>query len=194
MGNRIKNLVKELLSDYKSKLEKVTFDFQRNDGVWQTQQRVVFSRKDAATVLLFNKNDGNVILINQFRLPTFLNGNEGGMLIEACAGTLNENETPEQCIRREIEEETGYEIQDIRKIFEVYLSPGSVTEKVYFFLAGYSEEMKKNNGGGTDETEDIEVMKLSFSDAVNMIASGEIKDAKTILLLQHAQLNKLMEK
>ncbi len=193
MNNKVKNLTKELLSDYKCKLEKVNFDYHRSDGSWQPQQRVVFSRKDASVVLLYNTKTKNIILTKQFRLPTYFNGNESGMLMEACAGTIDDNETPEDCITREIEEETGYKIEQVAKIFEAFLTPGSVTEKLYFFTAEYSENMKQNEGGGTDETEDIEVMEIPFEQAFLMFANGEIQDAKTILLLQHAKLNKLVE-
>ena len=192
MSDKVKNLVTERLSDYQCKLEKATFDYLRNDGNWQTQHRVVFSRKDACVVLLYNKETKMVILMSQFRLPTYVNGNKTGMLIEACAGTIDDNETPEQCIRREIEEETGYKITEVKKIYEAYLSPGSVTEKLHFFIAEYAEEMKQGKGGGTDETEDIEVMELPFEKAVEMISSGEIVDAKTIMLIQYAQINKLL--
>ena len=123
-----------------------------------------------------------MILTRQFRLPTFINGNPEGMLIEACAGLLDK-ENPEECIRRETEEETGYKITDVRKIFQLYMSPGSVTEILYFFIAEYSKDMKVNEGGGSEhEQENIEVLELSFADAVHMIETGEIKDAKTVIL------------
>ena len=192
MKDSVRNLSKQLLSDYKCKLEKISFEYHRSDDTWQAQQRVVFSRKDATTALLYNLQTGKIILTKQFRLPTYVNGNKTGELIEACAGTLDDNETPEQCIIREIEEETGYKTNNVSKIFEAYLSPGSVTEKVYFFIAEYAAEMKRGKGGGTDETEDIEVMELSLKEAYDMIAGGEIKDAKTIMLLQYAVLHKIL--
>ncbi len=179
------------MSDYKSKLEKVSYEYLRSDGEWQHQDRVVFSRPDASVAFLYNKASKKIILIDQFRIPTYVNGNESGMLLEACAGTIDKDETPEDCIKREIEEETGYRIQDVKKIYDAYLSPGSVTERLYFFTAEYTTDMKKGNGGGTDETEDIAVKEIAFDDALNMISSGQIKDAKTIMLLQYAQLQNL---
>ena len=133
-----------------------------------------------------------MILTQQFRLPTFINGNDTGMLIEACAGLLDKD-NPEDCIRRETEEETGYKVTEVRKIFEAYMSPGSVTEILYFFVAAYSSDMKIHEGGGIEhEQENIEVLEIAFDAAMNMIETGEIKDAKTIMLLQYAKLNNLV--
>ncbi len=193
MNDRVKNLKAELLSDYQCKLQKITFDYLRSDDNWQTQKRVVFSRKDATVVLLYNRETKTIILTDQFRLPTYVNGNKSGMLTEAPAGTIDEGENPETCIRREIEEETGYQISEVKQVMQAYLSPGSVTEKLYFFVAEYNANMKKGKGGGTDETEDIEVDETPFADAVKMIADGSIQDAKTIILIQYAQINKLLE-
>ncbi len=192
MNDRIKNLQSELLSDYHCKLQKITFDYLRSDGEWQTQKRVVFSRKDATVVLLYNRETKTIILTDQFRLPTYVNGNESGMLIEAPAGTIDDDESPETCIRREIEEETGYKVNEVKRVMQAYLSPGSVTEKLYFFIAEYNASMKKGKGGGTDETEDIEVQETPIADAVEMIANGSIQDAKTIMLIQYAQIHKLL--
>lgn len=193
MSDNVKNLTKELLSDYKCKLEKVSFDYLRSDGNWQHQNRVVFTRPDASVVLLYNDESKKIILLNQFRIPSYVNGNESGMLLEACAGTIDDGESPEECVVREIEEETGYQVQEVKKIYEAYLSPGSVTEKVYFFIAQYTQAMKKSKGGGTDETEDIDIKEILFTEAIDMIGSGLIKDAKTIMLLQYAQVQKLFE-
>ncbi len=193
MINRIRNLKAELLSDYHCKLQKISFNYLRSDGNWQMQHRVVFSRKDATVVLLYNKTAKTIILANQFRLPTYTNGNESGMLTEVPAGTIDDNESPEVCIRREIEEETGYKVSEIKRVMQAYLSPGSVTEKLYFFIAEYDETMKRGEGGGTDESEDIEVKETLFDEAVKMVANGSIQDAKTILLIQYAQINKLLE-
>ncbi|HVX26455.1 MAG TPA: NUDIX domain-containing protein, partial [Parafilimonas sp.] len=133
-----------------------------------------------------------VILTKQFRLPSYINGNENGMLIEACAGLLDKDNA-EDCIKRETEEETGYKISEVKKIFEAYMSPGSVTEILYFFIAEYSKDMKVNEGGGVEhEEENIEVLELKFDDALKMIGTGEIKDAKTIMLLQYIRLNKIL--
>ncbi len=165
---------------------------QTADGSWQTQSRETYDRGNGATILLYNKIQKTVILTKQFRIPTYLNGNESGMLIEACAGLLDKD-NPEDCIRRETEEETGYRITEIKNIFESYMSPGSVTEIIYFFIAAYSKDMKVSKGGGADgEQENIEVMELPFSQAFLMIESGEIKDAKTIMLLQYAKINNLV--
>ena len=193
MNDRIKNLKAELLSDYQCKLQKITFDYLRSDGSWQTQKRVVFSRKDATVVLLYNRETKTIILTDQFRLPTYVNGNESGMLTEAPAGTIDEGESPETCIQREIEEETGYEVSEVKRVMQAYLSPGSVTEKLYFFIAEYSANMKKGKGGGTDETEDIEVKETPFADAVEMVVNGSLQDAKTIMLIQYAQIHKLLD-
>lgn len=172
-------------------LKKITYDFLDANGQWQTQSREAYDRGNGATILLYNKEHSTVILTRQFRLPTYLNGNESGMLIEACAGLLDQDNA-EDCIRRETEEETGYKISDVRKIFEIYMSPGSVTEILYFFVAEYKKNMKTGDGGGLeDEQENIEVLELPFSKAFTMIETGEIKDAKTIILLQYAKLNNL---
>ena len=173
-------------------LKKVTYAYQKKDGSTETQSREAYDRGNGATILLYNKDSKNVILTRQFRLPTYLNGNESGMLIEACAGLLDKDNA-EDCIKRETEEETGYKIADVKKIFEAYMSPGSVTEIVHFFVAEYSKEMKINEGGGLDEEqENIEVLEIPFNMAFEMIATGEIKDAKTMMLLQYAKINSLL--
>jgi GDP-mannose pyrophosphatase NudK len=182
----------EILSDNWYTLKKITYKFQEKNGEWKTQNREAYDRGNGATILLYNKQNRTVILTRQFRLPSFINGNETGMLIEACAGLLDKD-NPEDCIRRETEEETGYKISDVRKIFEVYMSPGSVTEILYFFVAEYSASMKTGEGGGVEEEqENVEVLELKFDDAIKMMATGEIKDAKTIMLLQYAQLHNLL--
>ncbi len=192
-NSNIKNLKQEVLSDNWYVLNKVTYDYLKKDGTWETQNREAYDRGNGATILLYNSENKTIILTRQFRIPTYLNGNATGMLIEACAGLLD-NDNPEECIKRETEEETGYKISCVKKIFEVYMSPGSVTEIVHFFVGEYSKEMKVNNGGGLeDEQENIEVLEMDFNDAIKMIQSGEIKDAKTIMLLQYAQLNNLLK-
>jgi len=183
----------EILSKNWYVLKKVTYDYQKKDGSTETQMREAYDRGNGATILLYNKDSKNVILTRQFRLPTYLNGNESGMLIEACAGLLDKDNA-EDCIKRETEEETGYKIADVKKIFEAYMSPGSVTEIVHFFVAEYSKEMKINEGGGLDEEqENIEVLEIPFDKAFEMIATGEIKDAKTMMLLQYAKINSLLD-
>lgn len=182
----------KVLSDNWYTLRKVTYNYLKKDGEWETQSREAYDRGNGAAILLYNKNSKTVILTRQFRLPTYLNGNETGMMIEVCAGLLDED-NPEECIRRETEEETGYKISTVEKLFEVYMSPGSVTEILYFFAAEYTKEMKVNEGGGAEgEHENIEVLEYDFDTAFNMIKSGEIKDAKTIILLQHAKINNFM--
>ncbi len=189
---RVKNLRRELLSDNWYKLEKLTFEFLSNDGDWETQQRESYDRGNGATILLYNQAKRTVILTRQFRVPTYVNGNADGMLIEACAGLLEVN-NPEDCIRKETEEETGYSISNVERILEAYMSPGSVTEVLYFFLGAYEERMKTSDGGGDeDESENIEVLELDFDTCLQMIDKGEIKDAKTIMLIYHARIRGIM--
>jgi nudix-type nucleoside diphosphatase (YffH/AdpP family) len=178
----------DVLSNNWYTLRKITFDYQKKDGTWETQSREAYDRGNGAAILLYNTEQKNVILTRQFRMPTYVNGNPDGMMIEACAGLLDQD-NPEDCIRRETEEETGYKIHDVRKVFEAYMSPGSVTEILHFFVAEYSPHMKVSSGGGLDhEQENIEVLELPFSQALTMIEAGEIKDAKTIMLLQYVQI------
>lgn len=192
MTERIKVIDKEVLSNNWYTLRKITFDYIKKDGSVQRQEREAYDRGNGSTILLYNKEKGTVVLTRQFRMPTYLNGNEDGFLIEACAGLLEEDNA-EDCIRKETEEETGYRIANVRKVFESYMSPGSVTEILYFFVAEYEDNMKVNDGGGTDDEEDLEVLELPFQEAIDMIASGEIKDAKTIMLIQYAQINGLLK-
>lgn len=182
----------EILSDNWYTLKKVTFSIQKKDGSFQQQSREAYDRGNGAAILLYDKSTGNVILTRQFRLPSFLNGNETGMMIEVCAGLLD-NDNPEDCIKRETEEETGYKVSHVEKIFEAYMSPGAVTEILHFFIGEYSRDMKIHNGGGLqDEGEDIEVLELSFDEALKMIETGAIKDAKTIMLLQYIRLKNIL--
>ena len=192
MIENIKILDTKVLSDNWYVLRKITYEYSKKDSTKLTQSREVYDRGNGSTILLYNKAQKTVILTRQFRLPTFVNGNETGMLIEACAGLLDKDNA-EDCIRRESEEETGYKVTEIRKIFEAYMSPGSVTEILYFFIAEYSKEMKVNEGGGLEhEEENIEVLELNFDVAMNMMKSGEIKDGKTIMLLQYIKLNNIL--
>ena len=182
----------EILSDNWYTLKKVTYDYQKEDGSWELQQREAYDRGNGATILLYNRERGTVVLTRQFRLPTYINGNDTGMLIEACAGLLDDH-NPEDCIKKETEEETGYRIHKVEKVFESYMSPGSVTEVLYFFIAEYDSDMKVSEGGGlAEEQENIEVLELSFDKAYAMIATGEIKDSKTIMLLQYAKIHELL--
>ncbi len=190
--NNVKILQTEILSNNWYTLKKVSFEFTQKDGTTILQHREAYDRGNGATILLYNKEHASVILTKQFRLPTYINGNSTGLLIECCAGLLDKD-NPEDCIRRETEEETGYKITEVKKVFEAYMSPGSVTEFLYFFVAEYSKAMKVSVGGGAhDEDENIEVLELPFTNAIEMIKSGEIKDGKTIMLLQYAQLNGLL--
>lgn len=185
----IKILATEVLSDNWYTLRKITYEYKKKDGTTQTQSREAYDRGNGATILLYNPEQRTVILTRQFRLPTYVNGNPDGMLIEACAGLLDKDNA-EDCIRRETEEETGYQIRDVRKVFEAYMSPGSVTEILYFFIAAYSKQMKVHEGGGAEgEEENIEVLELSVDAAKEMMETGTIKDAKTIMLLQYVLLH-----
>jgi GDP-mannose pyrophosphatase NudK len=191
MNPKIKNISTEILSNNWYTLRKVTFDFLQKNGTWQTQSREAYDRGNGAVILLYNNESKTVILTRQFRMPTYLNGNPDGMLIEACAGLLDAD-NPEDCIKKETQEETGYQINDVEKVFEVYMSPGSVTEILYFFVAKYSKDQKLNDGGGVEDEEEIDVLELDFKKALDMIKTGEIKDAKTILLLQYVQIHGLI--
>jgi GDP-mannose pyrophosphatase NudK len=192
MIHKVKILNTEILSDNWYTLKKITYEYVKQDGSLMVQNREAYDRGNGATILLYNKERKTVILTKQFRIPTYINGNNSGMLIEACAGLLDQD-NPEDCIRRETEEETGYKITDVRKIFEAYMSPGSVTEILHFFIAEYQKSMKVNEGGGAaHEEENIEVLELNIEQAMDMINCGEIKDAKTILLLQYIKLHQLL--
>jgi nudix-type nucleoside diphosphatase (YffH/AdpP family) len=191
-NKKVKILKTEVLSDNWYTLRKITFEFQKPDGSWETQSREAYDRGNGATILLYNRENRTVILTNQFRMPTYVNGNESGMLIEACAGLLD-LDNPEDCIRRETEEETGYKVTDVRKVFEAYMSPGSVTEILHFFVAEYSKDMKISEGGGLEhDQENIEVLELPFDEALRMMETGQIRDGKTIMLLQYAKIQGLV--
>jgi nudix-type nucleoside diphosphatase (YffH/AdpP family) len=191
MNDNVKIMEQKLLSDNWYKLHKITFDYRTKTGEWQRQAREAYDRGNGAVILLYNLAQKTVILTRQFRMPTYLNGNPTGMMIEACAGLLDKDNA-EACIRRETEEETGYKIENIEKVFEAYMSPGSVTEILYFFVAAYTPQMKVSEGGGHhDEHENIEVLELPFAEALRLVGTGEIKDAKTIMLLQYLQLKNI---
>jgi GDP-mannose pyrophosphatase NudK len=173
-------------------LKKYDYEIIKKDGSWQKQTREVYDRGNGAVILLYNKLKKTVILTRQFRLPTFVNGNKEGYLIEACAGLLDQD-NPEEAIKRETEEETGYRVRDVRKIFEAYMSPGSVSEILHFFTAEYNSSMKIHEGGGiVHEQEDIEVIETGFEQALSMIETGEIKDAKTIMLLLYLSIHQMI--
>jgi len=185
---KIKITNTEILSDNWYTLKKITYQLE-SKGKVATQSREAYDRGNGATILLYNVSQKTVILTRQFRLVTYINGNSDGMLIEACAGLLDAD-NPEDCIRRETQEETGYKIGEVVKVFEAYMSPGSVTELVHFFIAPYTSEMKISEGGGIEqEQENIEVLEIPFAQALEMIGTGEIRDGKTIMLLQYLQLH-----
>ena len=178
----------EVLSDENYLLKKITFEL---NGEKQTRE--IYDRGNGATILLYNKQKGTVILTNQFRLPSFVNGNKTGMLTETCAGFLDGDE-PEACVRREAEEETGYRLKEVKKVFEAYSSPGGLTELLYYFVAAYADDDKIKEGGGlAEEQEHINILELPFKRAIEMVNSGEIRDAKTIILLQYALINNLVD-
>lgn len=191
--DRVRIVETRVLSDDWYLLKKTTFDFLRRDGVWQRQSRETYDRGDGATILLFNRQRQKVVLTRQSRFPVFVNGHDG-MLIEAAAGLLD-NASPEERIRAEAEEETGYIVQNVQKVFEAYMSPGSVTEKLHFFIGEYQADERVSNGGGVEaEGEDLEVIELPLADALRAVSQGTIVDAKTIMLLQFVALNHTLEK
>ena len=180
----------KILSENYFLLRNMTYELTRRDGSVVRHKREVYDR--GATVLLYNPNKQSVVLVRQFRVATWVNGNPDGMLIETCAGLLD-NDAPEVCIRKEAIEETGYQVGEARKVFELYMSPGGVTELIHFFIAEYSEAQRANRGGGVDD-EDIEVLELPFVRALEMVASGEIQDGKAVILLQYLQNSGLMSR
>jgi nudix-type nucleoside diphosphatase (YffH/AdpP family) len=188
VSDRIRVHNVRLLSDNHYTLKSTTFEWRRAGGEWQTQARESYDRGNAATLLPYNLAQRTVVLVRQFRYPAYVNGYDD-LLIEAAAGMLD-NETPEIRIRAEVEEETGYRLGEVRKIFEAFMSPGAVTEKIHFFVAEYESDMRIGSGGGlASEGEDIEVLELPIDQALAMMGDGRIVDAKTIMLLQYAALN-----
>ena len=191
--DRVRIIDSTVLSNDWYVLKKTTFDFQRRDGAWQRQSRETYDRGNGATILLFNRDRRTVVLTRQFRLPAFVNGHDG-MMIEAAAGLLD-NASPEGRIRAEAQEETGNRVDNVQKVFEAYMSPGSVTEKLHFFIAEYDTSTRVGHGGGVEaEGEDLEVIELTLDDALSAVRRGEIVDAKTIMLLQFAALNAVIER
>ncbi|TDH27517.1 NUDIX domain-containing protein [Segetibacter sp. 3557_3] len=181
------------LSAEKFILNKITFDFTKIDGSTETQVREIYDHGNGATVLLYNRRQRTIILIRQLRIASYINGNPSGLLIETCAGLLD-NLSPEEAIVKEISEETGFEITNVKKIMELYTSPGADTELLHFFVAEYDHSQKKTAGGGlNDEQEDIEVMEVPFDEAYQWLIEGKIKDAKTAILILYAKLNNLIE-
>ena len=192
MTSHIRVIEETVLSNSWYLLKKTVFDLLRRDGTWQRQTRESYDRGNGAAILLYNRVSQTVILTKQFRFPTYVNGNGDGMMIEVCAGLLDQDD-PATCIRRETEEETGYKVHHVRKVFEAYMSPGSVTERLYFFVGEYTAADKVAAGGGeAHEGEDIEVIETTLDAALDQATSGHICDAKTIMLLQYAKLNHLL--
>jgi GDP-mannose pyrophosphatase NudK len=190
MSLKISVIKDKILSENYFVLRNITYDLTRQNGEVIRHKREVYDRGNGATILLYNREKKSVVLIRQFRIASWVNGNESGMLIEACAGLLDDDE-PEVCIRKEAVEETGYQVGEVRKVFELYMSPGGVTEIVHFFVAEYSDAQRANNGGGVED-EDIEVLELPFEQALAMVASGEIRDGKAVILLQYLQTSGLL--
>jgi nudix-type nucleoside diphosphatase (YffH/AdpP family) len=181
----------EVLSDDWAVLKKVTFDYRRRDGSLERQVRQTYDRGNGAAILPYDPERGTVLLVRQFRLPAYVSGHVEP-LIEACAGLLDKDD-PEACIRREAEEELGYRLRDTEPVFHIFMSPGSVTERLMFFVARYSPEDRIGLGGGdAHEGEDIEVLEITLDEALGMIDQGKIIDGKTIMLLQHIKLKGLM--
>ncbi len=185
------NVIKDkILSENWFVLRNMTYELTRSDGSVVRHRREVYDRGNGATILLYNRHKQTVVLVRQFRIATWINGNEDGMLIETCAGLLDSDE-PEECVRKEAIEETGFEVGEVRKLFELFMSPGGVTELIYFFIAEYSDTQRANDGGGVDD-EEIEVLELPFQQALEMMANGEIRDGKAVILLQYLQTSGLM--
>jgi len=188
VADRIRVRSVEVLSDSWYVLKKTTFDFLRNDGTWQRQSRETYDRGNGAVVLPYHRNRRTVILTRQFRYPAFVNGHDD-LMIEAPAGLLD-RDSPEESIRKEAMEETGYALHNLRKVFEAYMSPGSVTEKLHFFVGEYEAGSNRETGGGViSEGEDISTIELELDEALGKIETGEIRDGKTIMLLQYAKLH-----
>ncbi|MBS6031706.1 MULTISPECIES: NUDIX domain-containing protein [Pantoea] len=189
--DRVRIISEQLLSDNWYTLKKYTFSLLRRDGQWQEQSREAYDRGNGAVVLLYNRDKKSVVLTRQFRFPIYLNGHDG-FLIEAAAGLLD-NASPETRIVAEAEEETGFRVTRVEKVFEAFMSPGSVTEKLYFFIAEYADQQRNGEGGGiAEEGEDIEVLEMDFDQALQAITDGDIMDAKTIMLLQHLRLKGIL--
>ena len=191
MSFNIEVIKDKVLSDNYFILRNITYDLTRKNGDVIRHKREVYDRGNGATILLYNPDKKSVVLIRQFRVATWVNGNEDGRLIETCAGLLDDDE-PEVCIRKDAVEETGYAVSEVRKVFELYMSPGGVTEIVHFFIARYDDSIRANNGGGVED-EDIEVLELPFAQALEMMKSGEIRDGKAVILLQYLQSSGLMD-
>lgn len=191
MSFNIEIIKDKILSENYFVLRNITYDLTRSNGEVIRHKREVYDRGNGATILLYNPQKQTVVLVRQFRVATWVNGNADGRLIETCAGLLDDDE-PEVCIRKEAVEETGYEVDKVRKVFELYMSPGGVTEIVHFFIAEYRDSLRANAGGGVED-EDIEVLEMPFAEALAKVKSGEIRDGKAVILLQYLQTAGLMD-
>ena len=193
IDNKLRNIDFVTLSNEWATLNRVDYDYKFSDGSWKRISRESYDRGNGVAILLFNPNKQTVILTRQFRMPAYVNNKEDGMSIEVCAGAIDKGESAESTIIREAEEEVGIKIKKATEILKAYTSPGAVTEKMYLFIAEYSDEMKVSAGGGLDsENEEIDVLEIPFTKAIQMMNSGDIQDAKTIMLLQYAQINNLL--
>jgi nudix-type nucleoside diphosphatase (YffH/AdpP family) len=191
---QLKNINKTILSNGWATLDRIDYKYQFKNGEWKSISRECYNRGNGAAILLYNSDKGTVILTKQFRMPIYENNSEEGMSIEVCAGVIDNNHNPLETVLRETEEEVGYNIKKAKQVLTAYTSPGALTEKMYLFVAEYNDAMKSNEGGGLEiENEEIEVLEMPFSMAIEMMNKGEIIDAKTIMLLQYAQINKLLE-
>ena len=191
--NNLKNITKIPLSKEWARLDRIDYDYQFKNGEWKRLSRECYNRGNGAAILLYNVKKQTVILTKQFRMPAYENNKNEGMSIEVCAGAIDNNDKPLETIIRETEEEVGYKIDNAKQVLTAYTSPGALTEKMYLFVAEYNEIMKVSKGGGLEsEDEDIEILELSFSKAIAMVKNEEIIDAKTIMLLQYAQINELL--
>ena len=191
MSVKIEVIKDKILSENYFILRNITYDLYRNEAEVIRHKREVYDRGNGATILLYNRDKKTVVLTRQFRVATWVNGNADGLLIEACAGLLDADE-PETCARKEAIEETGYEVGEVEKLFELYMSPGGVTELIHFYFAQYSDAQRENAGGGIDD-EDIDVLELPFKRTMEMVESGEIRDGKTVILLQQLKLRGVMD-
>ena len=193
MSENVRNIVHKTLSKAWATLLQIDYDFKFKDGTWKRVSRESYDRGNGTGVLLYNIEKSTVILTRQFRMPIYEKNPNEAMSIEVCAGAIDNNDSPESTIIREVEEEVGYRVKQVEKVMEAYMSPGALTEKMFLYVAPYSDAMKVNEGGGVaGEHEEIEVLEMSFSKALKMMQSGDIRDAKTIMLLQYAQMKKLV--
>ncbi|WP_405605467.1 NUDIX domain-containing protein [Polaribacter sp. Asnod1-A03] len=191
---RISNVTSKVVSNIWAKLERVSFDFTFKNGKTERLTHEVYGRNDGVAVLLYNPLSKKVILSKQFRIPIYVAGVKGGFSIEVCGGAIDKNESPETTVIRETKEEVGYHIKEVKKVCTTFLSPGLMKEQVHLFVAKYKDEDKLEKGGGlASEHEEIEVLELPFLEALRLVENEDIIDARTIMLLQYAQINKILE-